>query len=85
MREPAFWWRKPGLAAALLTPLGAVYGAAAARRLARRGARAGVPIICVGNFTLGGAGKTPTAMVDRGAVGGGWRAGVLPEPRLWRQ
>ena len=63
MREPAFWWRKPGLAAALLTPLGAVYGAVAARRLARRGARAGVPIICVGNFTLGGAGKTPTAML----------------------
>ena len=63
MREPAFWWREAGLAAALLTPLAAVYGAAAARRMARAGVGAGVPVICVGNFTLGGAGKTPTALM----------------------
>ena len=63
MREPAFWWRKPGLAAGLLAPAGACYGAIAARRMAQAGARAGVPVICVGNFTLGGAGKTPTAIM----------------------
>jgi tetraacyldisaccharide 4'-kinase len=62
MREPPFWWRKPGLAAALLAPLAALYGAVAARRLARPGASAGLPVICVGNFTLGGAGKTPAAL-----------------------
>jgi tetraacyldisaccharide 4'-kinase len=62
MREPSFWWRKPGLASALLAPIAAVYGAVAAQRMSRRAARAGVPVICVGNFTLGGAGKTPTAL-----------------------
>lgn len=62
MREPGFWWRKAGLLSALLSPLGAVYGSVAAHRMARKGARAGVPVICVGNLTLGGAGKTPTAI-----------------------
>jgi len=63
LREPAFWWRKAGLASALLVPFGKAYGAIAERRMAKAGARAGVPVICVGNFTLGGAGKTPTAML----------------------
>jgi tetraacyldisaccharide 4'-kinase len=63
MREPPFWWRPDGgIAAAMLAPLAAVYGAVAARRLARHGARAGVPVVCVGNPTVGGAGKTPTAL-----------------------
>src|SRR5947207_11874488 len=62
MREPAFWWRKAGAAAALLSPLGAIYGAVAARRMARPGYACGIPVICVGNLTVGGAGKTPTAL-----------------------
>ena len=62
MREPRFWWRKPGLAAALLSPLAAVYGSIAAGRMRGGGARAGIPVICIGNFTLGGAGKTPAAI-----------------------
>lgn len=43
-------------------PLGAIYGAVAAHRLVRVGLNAGVPVLCVGNFTLGGAGKTPTVL-----------------------
>jgi tetraacyldisaccharide 4'-kinase len=62
MREPAFWWRKAGLAAGLLAPLAALYGAITARRMAKAGVRAGLPVLCVGNFTLGGAGKTPAVM-----------------------
>ena len=62
MREPPFWWRDAGIASLLLAPLGAAYGAVAARRLAREGRRAGVPVICVGNPTIGGAGKTPAAL-----------------------
>jgi tetraacyldisaccharide 4'-kinase len=62
MRDPAFWWTEHSAAAAVLAPLGACYGAIAARNMARPGRKAPVPVICVGNFTLGGAGKTPTAI-----------------------
>jgi len=63
MREPAFWWRKAGLMSGLLAPLAAGYGAVAARRMLKPGARASLPVLCVGNFTLGGAGKTPAVMM----------------------
>lgn len=46
----------------MLEPLAALYGAVAARRLRRRGEHAGIPVVCVGDPTLGGAGKTPTAL-----------------------
>jgi len=62
MKAPRFWWDKPGATAALLSPFAAIYGAVAARRLTQSGARAGIPVICVGNPTVGGAGKTPAAM-----------------------
>jgi tetraacyldisaccharide 4'-kinase len=62
MREPDFWWRKAGIAASLLAPIGLIYGAIAARRMAANGAPAGVPVLCIGNYTLGGAGKTPTVI-----------------------
>ena len=62
MREPSFWWREPGWQSALLAPFATGYGAIAARRMDRRGTRAPVPVFCVGNFTLGGSGKTPTAI-----------------------
>ncbi|HZO46311.1 MAG TPA: tetraacyldisaccharide 4'-kinase [Xanthobacteraceae bacterium] len=62
MREPPFWWRPGGSAAAMLAPFAAVYGAVAARRLARNGVSAGVPVVCIGNPTVGGAGKTPAAL-----------------------
>ena len=62
MRDPAFWWRKAGVRATLLAPLAAGYGAVAAGRMSKAGTRAGIPVLCVGNFTLGGAGKTPATM-----------------------
>jgi tetraacyldisaccharide 4'-kinase len=60
MREPDFWWR-PGKGSFLM-PLAAIYGAAAALRLQASGQKAGLPVICLGNLTVGGAGKTPAAI-----------------------
>lgn len=62
MLAPAFWWNPPGFWSALLAPCCAVYGNIAAARMRRTGERAPVPVICVGNPTVGGAGKTPTAL-----------------------
>ncbi|MBV5269616.1 MAG: tetraacyldisaccharide 4'-kinase, partial [Afipia sp.] len=62
MREPAFWYRPPSLISRLLSPFGAMYGAVSARRMARAGVSAGVPVFCVGNYHAGGAGKTPTTL-----------------------
>lgn len=61
MREPRFW-REDGALARLLAPVATIYGAISGARMVRSGARARVPVICVGNLTLGGAGKTPTAI-----------------------
>lgn len=60
MREPDFWWR-PGKGGFLI-PLAAIYGAVAALRLQGSGHKAALPIVCLGNLTIGGAGKTPAAI-----------------------
>ncbi|MCS3728601.1 tetraacyldisaccharide 4'-kinase [Bradyrhizobium betae] len=62
MREPAFWYRPRSPQSLVLSPLGALYGAITARRMAREGVDAGIPVICVGNYHVGGAGKTPTVL-----------------------
>lgn len=65
--EPPSWWygTSPAdrLKAALLWPAGWVYGRAAQARFAlAKPYRSRLPVICVGNFTVGGAGKTPLAL-----------------------
>jgi tetraacyldisaccharide 4'-kinase len=62
MREPAFWHAPSSWKSHLLRPLGALYGAIAAQRLRRKGFDAGIPVLCVGNYHVGGAGKTPTVL-----------------------
>lgn len=58
---PPFWWRRPGWQSWLLSPLATLWGRAAAARMDAEPSHAvPVPVICVGNFVAGGAGKTPT-------------------------
>jgi tetraacyldisaccharide 4'-kinase len=64
MREPRFW-RRGGdpWPARLLSPAGALYGAATIlRRWSHQPYRAPVPVVVAGGITLGGAGKTPLAL-----------------------
>jgi tetraacyldisaccharide 4'-kinase len=62
MRAPEFWNHRHG-ASALLAPLGVLYGASVAWK-ARLAApyRTKARVICVGNLTAGGSGKTPVAL-----------------------
>jgi tetraacyldisaccharide 4'-kinase len=62
MREPAFWHRPASWISRLLMPLGALYGAVAGQRMQREGFDAGIPVLCVGNYHTGGAGKTPAVL-----------------------
>ncbi|HSS12424.1 MAG TPA: tetraacyldisaccharide 4'-kinase [Rhizomicrobium sp.] len=62
MRAPDFW-RERGFAARLLAPLGTLYGASVAFKARHaKPLDPGIPVVCVGNLTAGGSGKTPVAI-----------------------
>ena len=66
-RAPAFWSQeKPdaigALCTAALSPFAQAYGFIAARRMRQAAFEAPLPVLCVGNLVVGGAGKTPTAL-----------------------
>jgi tetraacyldisaccharide 4'-kinase len=62
--EPSWWYgQSGGWQTALLSPIAAVVGAIARDRLQNaQSYRSPLPVICVGNFTAGGSGKTPLAL-----------------------
>lgn len=62
MKTPRFWQHN-GILPRLLTPLGWVYGVVTQWRIKHASPyRAGARVICVGNITAGGVGKTPVAI-----------------------
>lgn len=64
MKAPSFWWRaEPTVAAWIATPIAQAVDGVARNRMARSPRlNLGIPVICVGNPTVGGAGKTPVAL-----------------------
>lgn len=78
MRAPDFWWRSPpSPLARLLRPASRIYALIAGQRLRRPGTGAGVAVICIGNFTAGGAGKTPTSLMIAGLLRAAGRTPVF--------
>jgi len=61
MSEPSFW-QTGGLLSDALSPFSFITASITARRVARAGWRAPVPVICVGNAVVGGTGKTPVVL-----------------------
>jgi len=64
LTTPRWWYlrgrRAPSVTRVLLAPIAWIWTAVTARRIARTvGVDPGTPAICVGNITMGGAGKTP--------------------------
>jgi len=62
MKAPAFW-TEDSLIVRLLSPFGWLYGQLTAWRMTRAGEVAAIPVVCVGNLTMGGAGKTPCVLM----------------------
>ena len=64
LNEPGWWYdTAPQWPSRVLAPLGALYGRLAELRLRRATPYAPrIPVLCVGNFTAGGTGKTPMAI-----------------------
>ncbi len=62
-KAPSWWYAKRGWQALTLAPAALVWDLATRLRwMVTRPATSKLPVICVGNFTVGGAGKTPAAI-----------------------
>lgn len=61
-KRPAFWQKRNALTL-MLQPFACIYRAASALRYRMVApVKVSVPVICIGNITVGGAGKTPVAI-----------------------
>lgn len=76
---PPFWWQKNSWQGYALSPISYVYGRIAAKRMDMEASgKVEAPVICVGNFVVGGAGKTPTVhMLAKYARTKGFKVGIL--------
>ena len=76
LSTPRGWYSRGGRGSGavvrlLLTPVSWIWAAVTARRIAKgRPVDPGVPVICVGNLTLGGTGKTPVVREIARRLGG---------------
>jgi len=62
MKTPKYW-QSNSIISKLLEPIGLIYGGLTAMRLKfKKSRKTEVPVICIGNITAGGTGKTPVSV-----------------------
>ena len=62
MKTPKYW-QSNSFISKLLTPLGYIYGTLTGLRIKlKKPKKAEIPVICIGNITAGGTGKTPVSI-----------------------
>ncbi len=63
LRTPSWWYAKASVTPALLTPAALIWNLVTRLRwIVAKPYRSRLPVICIGNFTAGGTGKTPAAI-----------------------
>lgn len=63
MGQPSFWYARFSYVAQVLRPLGFIYEKIVAHRLKKiKPYACSIPVICVGNISVGGTGKTPVCL-----------------------
>ena len=78
LEAPFWWYRRKGVLGSALAPWAACMAASPSARFAQATPyRSRLPVICIGNFTAGGGGKTPTAMPSPRAQGARGRPAFL--------
>lgn len=76
---PPFWYEAPGWKSRLALPVSTLYGNIARRRMDKaEPKRVLAPVLCIGNLTVGGTGKTPTAIaLAKAAIKQKYRPGFV--------
>ena len=62
MQTPKFWNQEKGFLISVLKPFSVLYSWMTRRRVKKKGYKAAIPVICVGNIFVGGVGKTPVCL-----------------------
>ncbi|RCL00232.1 MAG: tetraacyldisaccharide 4'-kinase [Candidatus Tokpelaia sp. JSC188] len=78
-KTPSFWWKAPGFLSYFLMPAAWIYSFFAYRNMKNHiPEQIDLPVLCIGNFTLGGAGKTPvTIAFAQAALEMGLKPGIV--------
>ncbi|ALE03470.1 tetraacyldisaccharide 4'-kinase [Bartonella ancashensis] len=62
IKAPRFWWKRKSFLRFLLAPIASIYGCYVRYRMIKTPPIVDLPVLCIGNFTLGGTGKTPVVI-----------------------